>query len=133
MIFFKVWRRFQAFKDKSRIKRFLERAATESERAFRKGLRGRHSGRIYRLSGGRMHRASAPGEYPANRSGALEKSIRTRVGATQMVIGTGVFYARFLRSGTRKMARRKMSDNALQEGTAKARPALNGYARWRRL
>ncbi|UPT53287.1 virion morphogenesis family protein [Synechococcus phage Yong-L2-223] len=58
-------------------------------------------------------------------------SIRTRTTLTETTIGTNQFYSKFLRDGTRKMARRKMSDDALQEGTEEARKMRFLWVRWR--
>ena len=96
---------------------------------FKKGMRGAHSGtKNYRTG----KKRSAGGEYPANDSGALERSIKVQERSTDVTIGTNTFYARFLRDGTRKMARRKMSDNALDEGIKTARHELKGFVKWKR-
>ena len=53
-----------------RLSRIADEAAMETiAHAQAAILTGVRSGRLYRLSGGRLHRASAPGEPPANRSG----------------------------------------------------------------
>lgn len=123
------WKPFFAIRDKKVDLRFMRAAADESEKVFRAGMRGGHSGRKYPNL---PRRSSAPGEYPANQFGPLMASINSDVSATRMEIGTGVFYAIFLREGTRKMARRKMSDTALQEGLPKARSTLKGWVKWGR-
>ena len=76
------------------------------------------SGRLYRLTGGRLHRASAPGQSPANRTGTLLKSIGIKLkfaqGGEVSSVTVGVHadagkafrYAHFLEFGTRRMARR---------------------------
>lgn len=123
------WGLFEAFRDKSIDKRFLDAAAHESEDAFRTGLASSKSG-IHHP--GLPRRSSAPGEYPANQRGALRSSISSVVGSDEMTVGSNVFYSIFLRGGTRFMARRKMSDDALKEGVPRARSVLKGFARWRR-
>jgi len=68
------------------------------------------TGRIYRIRRrGRIvnHRASAPGEAPANLSGRLRRSTNFKVrGSLQMEIGENTPYAGFLELGTKKMAAR---------------------------
>lgn len=118
--------------DAARIQRFMQEVARASHFKFRSGMEASRGGRVYRLKGGRLHTASAPGAYPARRSGALMGSIRTEVTKDQVTIGTNKFYAKFLRYGTRKMAKRKMSPEALREGYLMARPNLGQFARFRR-
>lgn len=126
---FKGWRQFSAKKKPQVIRSWLKRVGDEAQRVFTKGMMGRHSGQIYYRRRG-THQASAPGEFPANDTGNLLASLRQNITATEATIGTNVFYAKFLREGTRKMARRKMSDNAMQEGAAKARPSFKGWVAW---
>lgn len=130
---FKPWKKFHAFRDHAADARFLRAVADESERAFRKGMRSRKSGRRYLKPGGRVHIASAPGEYPAVDTGRLMASIRTDVSRTESRIGTGMHYAIYLRRGTRFMARRRMSDDALMEGLRAARAKTPfRWMRWKR-
>jgi phage gpG-like protein len=112
------------------VSRFLRETGDESERAFRRGMDGKHSGQRYRSKTKGWHRASAPMEYPAVDSSDLRGSIGTRQGRDTITIGTGMFYAKFLRYGTSKMRRRKMSDHALQEGMMKARKHLTRFVKW---
>lgn len=79
----------------------------ESVREVRTLIRsGERTGRIYRFRG-RPHRASAPGEVPASRSGRLLRSSDYKVsGWYQMRFGETVEYAKFLEEGTRNMAPR---------------------------
>jgi hypothetical protein len=96
---------------------------------------GPHSGRIYRRRGGRRHQASVnrPGaEYPANDSGRLLASLKSRQTKDSATIGTDAHYAKYLRTGTRKMARRKMSDHALTEGAEAAKGQSVGWVQWAR-
>ena len=61
------------------------------------------TGKIY-IIGGTIHRASALGEPPADRTGKLRKSISYRTyGWERMEFGDKVFYGKFLEEGTRKM------------------------------
>lgn len=67
---------------------------------------GKRTGRVYTING-RRHQASAPGEPPKTRTGALAKSVDYKVsGWRQMVVGAGAGYAGFLEDGTRKMGGR---------------------------
>lgn len=133
MMKFTPWGKFRAVKDPDVKSRFLKNVGEASEKAFKKGNRSAKSGRIYPKPGGGRYRASAPGQYPAMPTGALDKSIKYVVSGNRMDIGTSVFYAKFLREGTRKMRRRKMSDDALKEGLASARASLKGWVEWKRL
>ena len=129
---FKPWRTFYAMLDEKVIRGFLVATARDSERAFKEGIASPKHGRLYRRSGGRTHRASAPGEYPARDSGATERSISSRVRKREATIGTSTFYARFLAEGTSRMAPRRMSRDALEEGIETARHRLKGFATWKR-
>lgn len=61
------------------------------------------TGEYYKYKG-RRKRASAPGQYPANRSGELRRSIDFRVdGNSRMIFGAGKEYGKFLEEGTRNM------------------------------
>ena len=64
------------------------------------------TGRIYPLRGAK-HRASAPGEAPANRTGKLIQSLYSQVrSCTELEIGETEPYAIYLEEGTSKMAPR---------------------------
>lgn len=64
---------------------------------------GPKTGEYYKYKG-RAKQASAPGEYPANRSGNLRKSVGFTVESPQrMVVGAGANYGPFLDKGTRNM------------------------------
>lgn len=133
MITFKPWRPFVALRDRTVDRRFLTRAGEMAKRHFADGMNGSHSGRTYIRPGGRVHQASAPGEFPAKDSGALLKSIGTEVTATYMRVGTNMPYSIYLRYGTSKMAPRKMSKEALTETWHNAEYLLKGWIRWQRL
>lgn len=66
------------------------------------------TGRIYRLPGGRRHQASAPGQPPANRSGALMKGVNYVNQGQRLEFGysSDTPYGLFLEKGTRKMSPR---------------------------
>lgn len=113
---FKAWAPFHAKYDKRAFKRWLQIVARESEKAFKK-MKG-------------YPPASSPGEYPAVRTGRLRASIQTRVTENAVEIGTNMPYSMYLRQGTRRMQRRKMSDNALQEGIASAKRLSKKWVGW---
>lgn len=76
------------------------------------------SGRIYfrkTASGARRrHRASAPGETPANRTGAYRKGFDfTVAGHHSLTVGDTVDYALYLETGTSRMAPRPGLRNAI--------------------
>lgn len=94
------------------------RAANEMRNASNLVLRGQRSGRIYRVPHSkRYYQASAPGEPPAVRTGALRQSFVPRSkgyedGSTFVVeaeIHTNTKYAGWLDEGTAKMAARPYS------------------------
>lgn len=70
--------------------------------------KGPKTGRLYRIPGRkRRHRASAPGQAPANLTGALRRSVDFNVrGYDQMEFGDQKMYGKFLETGTKKMAAR---------------------------
>jgi phage gpG-like protein len=113
---FVPWSPFRARKKPEVIRRWLNDIGKASERAF-KNMKG-------------FPPASSPGEYPAIRTGRLRGSINYEVTDNSVTIGSNMPYSIFLRSGTSKMARRKMSDNALQEGMRGAR--LGHWVEWTR-
>lgn len=84
-------------------------------------------GRLYRLrtkSGRRRnHRASAPGETPANLTGNYRRNIGFQLkGTSELEFGIrdGAPYAEFLEEGTPRMAARPGVTNAVQEGQRNA-------------
>ena len=66
---------------------------------------GTRTGRTYMFRG-RQHRASAPGEPPANRTGKLANSFNYRARPRELRVGAEAFYAKWLDKGTKKMAAR---------------------------
>jgi len=134
---FTPWKRFDAFHDKNAVRRFLRTAADVVLDHLKKGLRNPpKTGRKYFGRSKRMVQAStglrAAAEYPARDTGDLLKSADKRVDQTQFEVGTGMYYSRFLREGTRKMVRRKMSDTALTESLPQLREKLGRFAYWKR-
>lgn len=126
-----AWGKFFADVDDAELHKWLTIIGEEAKKHFTKGVRSQHTGRVgYRKGGGRFIR-SAPGEYPAEDSGRLLASTKMRVTRTTVVIGTDVFYAKFLTEGTRMMEKRKMYREALAEGIAAAADNLHVFARWK--
>ncbi len=77
------------------------------------------TGRIYKR-GQVEHRASAPGEAPANDTGALVRSFNLSSSADKMIVqiksgGGQVEYAKFLEFGTNKMEERPFMKPALEK------------------
>lgn len=129
---FKAWRRFTAKRQPKVTTDWLRRVQRNATRIFRNGmLRGPHTGRIYARRGGRRHQASAPGEFPAKDTGRLVASLKGRSNPREATVGTNMHYAKYLREGTRMMARRKMSDNAMQEGRRES-GSPRGWVDWHR-
>lgn len=79
-------------------------------------IRGPKTGKLYRIKGRKKrHRASSPGEPPANRTGRLQRSIDFAVkGSTSLEFGAGVMYAGFLELGTSKMEERPYLIKAIE-------------------
>lgn len=131
---FKNWNEFGSTLNRPRISGWLGTVRKEAQDIFKAGmLNGPHTGRIYRRKG-RLHRASvnsAEAEYPANDTGALLSSLKTRQTKDSATIGTNVFYSRFLRTGTSRMQRRRMSDNAMKESLVKTQ-SLTGWVKFAR-
>ena len=112
------WSPFRARKKPEAIRRWLREVANKSEAAFKGGM-------------GRGPAPSAPGAWPNVQTGRLRGSIRSEVTANSMTIGSNTPYSGYLRTGTSKMARRKMSDNALKEGM-RAAGRLDKWVEWTR-
>jgi hypothetical protein len=118
-ITFQPWGHFRAVKDNSSIQAWLDSIGEAAEAAFRGGM-------------GSYPPASAPGAWPNTRSGGLIGSIAHETTSNSVTIGTSMPYSGFLRSGTSRMARRKMSDNALQEGMKAGAGRLGHWVHWSR-
>jgi phage gpG-like protein len=126
---FTPWPTFTANRDKAVDKRWLSNIQKEGVAAFKAGINGPHTGNIGRRKGGGTFIRSAAGEYPARDSGDLLRSLKGQSDQKEAVIGTNVEYSKYLRLGTGKMARRKMSDNALKDGI-QAAPAPIGWVKF---
>lgn len=118
---FSPWGQFHARKKEQVIRGWLAKIGAAGTEAFRSGM-------------GKYPPASAPGAWPNSRTGRLKSTINYEVGGGgafeyNVTIGTDAPYSGFLRSGTSRMARRKMSDNALREGVARA-GRLGKWVEW---
>ena len=130
-MFFVPWQRLRAVKDNEAIRFWLTGVVKAAKDKFRAGSLGPHSGRMYRRRGRPPHRASAANEYPAKDTGRLLKSAGTRVTSTEGEFGLNEHYAKYLVTGTRRMASRKMAWDALDDGI-KSTPAIGSFARFKR-
>lgn len=87
------------------------------------------NGRFYRFRG-RQHRASAPGEAPANRTGQLLNSVDYIVrGSEQMEFGDRVFYGKFLEDGTRFMKARPHLKTTVKAKSKDAKNSIRKHVR----
>ena len=117
---FSPWGQFHARKKTEEIRGWLNKVGDAGTEAFRGGMK----------QGSRTNRSS-PGDWPHSQTGRLKGSIRSVVTADSVTIGTSAPYSGFLRNGTSRMARRKMSDNALEEGV-RAAGKLRRWVEWSR-
>lgn len=88
--------------------------------------RGPKTGILYRIPGRkRRHRASAPGEAPANLTGTLRRGVNFKVkGSDQMEFGDTEIYGKFLEIGTRRMKPRPHLIKAVKHNQAFAEKEL---------
>lgn len=99
--------------------------------ALKKNLTGSRTGRWYYKPGGGMYRASAPGEYPARRTGNL----RAGVGSlwdprnARVVIGTNVPYGVYLEKKPPSQGGRPWLKRAADESASRIRDVWK--APWR--
>lgn len=79
------------------------------------------TGRVY-VYKGRTHIASAAGEYPANRSGSLRKSMGFEVKGLNLEIGArdSIDYGKYLEKGTKRMRPRPYIDRTFQKNRLKS-------------
>jgi hypothetical protein len=117
---FTPWHPFYARKIPGAIERWLETVGRTSVQIFKANA-----------SGG----PSAPGAWPGQRSGHLLSTIDYEAGVMQVTVGSNAHrgaapYSLYLREGTSRMKRRKMSDDALKEGMKSAH--LGRWVEWSR-
>jgi len=102
------------------VERALWRSGKDIYREFNKQVKSKNKhGRLYILRGPsgrrRKHRASAPGETPANRTGTYRKGFDFNVaGFDNLIIGNTAPYAGFLEKGTRRMQARPGLRNSIR-------------------
>lgn len=112
---------------------FIHRLVTDLSDTMKRSFAGPKSGRIYRRShetrrrsSGNpfrrlelIHRASAPGEAPANDTGSLARSFKMRFPSQFLgELEIGAAYAEFLELGTGRMAARPYVGPAIRSVTA---------------
>lgn len=128
---FTPWRKIFVYRDEGVKRAYLRRIGATAEAEFKRGIASGKTGRIYRRSGGRTHQASAPYEFPAKDTGAHVATVGHTVGKDEVIVGSGMHYAKYLRNGTRKMARRLMSDTALNRAIEHDRIGIGRFVRFR--
>jgi hypothetical protein len=116
---FTPWAPFHAYKNQAAIQAWLRGIGEASKQAFIGGM-------------GHYPPASSPGAWPNVRTGGLRGSVDYTVSGDELTVGSNMPYSIFLRAGTSRMARRKMSDNALQEGMKAASRQSVHWVEWRR-
>lgn len=85
---------------------------------------------IYYKYKGRNKRASAEGEFPANRSGANRKSIQFLVkGKRKMIFGADMPYSKYLENGTKNMKSRNFLLRTIKETTGTQNKLLHNQMR----
>jgi hypothetical protein len=117
LIKFTPWHPFEARKKYSAISSWLHAVAEASKAAFKGGMGG-------------FPPPSAPGAWPNKRTNSLYGSVDAVVEGYSMTVGSNMYYSHYLRYGTSKMKRRKMSDDALREGMRAGR--LGRWVEWSR-
>lgn len=99
---------FKIALDKRAIRKYVNTIAKESKNRFIEGMHSEKSGRWYDGI-----RASAPGEYPAIRTGRLLNSIGTETTGNSVELGTNTEYSTDLAYGAYRLEPRLMSKSAM--------------------
>jgi len=91
-------------------------------------LQGPKTGRVYKRGRGRTHRASAPGEAPANDFGFLAQSIKIEV-TQKLTIDLRALapYAIHLEYGTAKMGARPFLRPAAEKAGKRSKEVFDAY------
>ncbi|CCG42181.1 HK97-gp10 family putative phage morphogenesis protein [Magnetospirillum molischianum] len=116
--------------DRRKVRRAIRIGARLVQREARRMVNVRAgTGRSYRVWGDMLHRASAAGSPPAKVSGALQRSLDTRMAPSGFAAFVGpnlskAFYARFLAAGTGAMQPRPFVDTALDRHRSAIRRLL---------
>lgn len=100
---------FQLSINNRQIKKYLRAVGQITGVRFLIGMKSPKTGRWY---GGIQ--ASAPGEYPAVRTGQLMRSMTATIRNNSVEFGTNMPYSKYLAYGTSKMRPRLMSVAAMQ-------------------
>lgn len=129
MFEFTPWPYLRVGRDDAAISRFLNGVGYHAATHFRQEMLGPKTGIHWPTL---PNRSSAVGEYPANQSGKLRRSINYSVGNDEVAIGSNVYYSRDLREGTARMYRRKMSDDALHETLPESMTLLSRWFVWKK-
>jgi hypothetical protein len=89
--------------DKTLLRKTLRAAGAEVAAVARTAIRrSRGTGAIYSKPGGGTYQASAPGEAPVSRTGALARSFKVRAaGPNAVTVKAAIFYAGFLETGAK--------------------------------
>jgi phage gpG-like protein len=132
MFDFIPWRKFCAFKDKKVLSLFLRSVAKDAETRLKEGIRNPPKTGVKRVGRKRASINNARQEFPANQTGRLLGSVTSESNANSATVGTTMYYGRYLRYGTRKMRRRRMSDDALSLVVPRSLARLRGWVVWRR-
>lgn len=106
------WKLLKAKIDERALQDYLKAVGEASVNAFKRGSAGAGGGPVYenaRVS------ASEAGEYPVSQSGRLLGSLASKVRGKTLEVSVDTPYAQYL-LGTRKMAHRRLVDEALDEG-----------------
>ena len=123
--------KFHAAYNQEAVHQFLKEIGGATKDKMVIEASGPKSGRIYTLKGGRTYQASAPGEYPANKYGILSASYQVEQSGNEVTVGTNVEYAKYLRGGTTKMAKRKFLKEALHDAL-EHHHLTKPFVEWRR-
>lgn len=101
---------FKISLNKRAIRNYVSAIAKQSKSRFVSGMHSEKSGRWYDGI-----RASAPGEYPAIRTGRLLNSIGTDITSNSVELGTNTEYSADLAYGAYRLKPRLMSKSAMSE------------------
>lgn len=85
------------------------------------------TGRLYNIGRNKTHRASAPGESPANLTGRLKESIGYKTTGEELELGAKAKYSKFLEEGTSKIKPRPYLKRAIRENEKDAYNYLMQY------
>ena len=114
-----------AKKTPNAIRQCLYRVGKVFQKTANKGiLKSRKTGNTYSYKG-RKYRASKPGQYPANVSGANRRSIGFNVkGKKTLYFGAGEKHSEFLVKGTKNMRPRDFLLKAMKQSKQEANRIL---------